>query len=325
MTPEGGSVTFSALGTTAVVLVTEPGALTRAVDAVEREVAAIDAACSRFREDSELSRLNGASGKPVIVSPLFLEAVDVALRAAHRTGGVVDPTVGTAMRLIGYDRTFSELDPDGPPLRVNFSATPGWRCVHVDRERSSVTLARGVLLDLGATAKAWCADRAASAAASLTGSGVLVGLGGDLAMSGKAPLAGWSVLVADDHAAPLDGCGTRVAIHAGGLATSGTSVRRWRRGEEPLHHVVDPSSGRPARSCWRTVSVAAASCVDANTASTAAVILAEKGPEWLAERGLPARLVRVDGHVTAVAGWPADEPAARPDAADDLGADQCSR
>ena len=95
-----------------------------------------------------------------------------------------------------------------------------------------------------------------------------------------------------------------VTITAGGLATSGTTRRRWRRGGRTVHHIVDPRTGDIPASRWRTVSVAAATCVDANTASTAAVVLGDAAPGWLAARGLPARLVDVDGAVSTTAGWP---------------------
>ena len=164
----------------------------------------------------------------------------------------------------------------------------------------------GVELDLGATAKALAADRSARAAHEAAGCSVLVSLGGDVAIAGDAPPGGWSVRIADDHAAALDGPGPAVALSGGGLASSGTTVRRWRSGDAELHHIVDPRTGRPADTPWRTVSVAAASCVDANVAGTAAVVLGDAAPAWLAERRLPARLVARDGGVLCVAGWPED-------------------
>jgi thiamine biosynthesis lipoprotein len=178
----------------------------------------------------------------------------------------------------------------------------------MDRRRSTVRIPAGVAVDLGASAKALCADRAAAAVFSATGSGVLVSLGGDIATAGPAPAGGWSVLVTDDHAAPLDAAGQRVAISAGGLATSGTTVRRWARGGQEFHHVIDPATWMPADSHWRTVTVTAANCVAANAASTAAIILGAAAPAWLAHRRLPARLVARDGAVTTVAGWPPPDP-----------------
>lgn len=299
-------VSFPALGTTAA-LVTEPRAVDAARAVLDAEIGAIDRACSRFRADSELVALNAAGGGPFVASPLLLEAIEVALRAARITDGRVDPTVGSAMRIIGYDRTFAEVARSGGPLKLTAAAVPGWTLIRIDELRRTVQLPRGVELDLGATAKALAVDRAATAVFHTTGSGVLVGLGGDIATAGPAPAGGWTVLVTDDHATPLDGPGEAVSIESGGLATSGTSVRRWIRGGQQLHHVVDPATGLPAAETWRTVSVAAGCCVDANIASTASIVMGGLAPQWLADRGLPARLVRPDGTVTVVGGWPGSE------------------
>jgi thiamine biosynthesis lipoprotein len=271
---------------------------------VRHEVEAIDAAASRFRPDSELAAVNAAAGAAVSVSDLMIEAVTTALRGARITDGLVDPTVGSAMRVLGYDRDFGSVAAEGPPLTVTVRPIPGWRLVWTDADSNTVRVPAGVELDLGATAKALCADRAATRAGALAGVGVLVSLGGDLAVAGPAPAGGWSVLVTDRTNDPDPATGQVVAVTTGGLATSGVTARRWGRGGRRLHHVVDPATGWPADGSWRTVSVAAASCVDANIASTAAIVVGAAAPAWLAERNLPARLVANDGRVTTVAGWP---------------------
>jgi thiamine biosynthesis lipoprotein len=299
----GARASWRALGTTAELLVTEPRMLVAARRAVEAELAEIDRACSRFRDDSDLTRLNTAGGAAVRVGKLLLEATEVALNAARASGGLVDPTVGQAIDAIGYDRDFDEIAADGPTPRG--LPTPGFGCVRVERSHSTIQLPPGVRLDLGATAKALAADRGAARAAGLmAGLGVLVSLGGDIAMSGPAPDGGWPVGVADDHAA--EEASATVALDGGGLATSSTTVRAWRRGGRAIHHIVDPATGLPAEVVWRTVSVAAVSCVDANTAATAAIVRGEDAPAWLEELGLPARLVAPGGEVVTVAGWPAE-------------------
>jgi thiamine biosynthesis lipoprotein len=302
---------FPALGTTAVVAATDPSALPAALAVVRSAVLALDAAASRFRPDSEICRLQAAGGRATRVSPLLMEAVEEALAAAATTAGVLDPTVGTALELLGYDRDFAEVAPTGP-VAVRFGRVPGWRAVKVDRGAGTVAVPAGVLLDLGATAKAGCADRAARQAAELTGAGVLVSLGGDVSVGGVPPDQGWVVRVADRHDADADEPAVTVALHDGGLATSGTTARRWARGGQVLHHLVDPATGGPATPCWRTVSVAAPTCLAANVASTAAVILGRGAPDWLHDRGVHGRLVAEDGAVTTVGGWPADvlDPAA---------------
>ena len=299
-----GRAEFSALGTGAVVVVTEPEHLDAAVSAVRTEVERFDRACSRFRSDSDLERVNDAAGRPVVVSDTLVDAVEVALRAAIWTDGDVDPTVGQALRLLGYDRDFASVRP--APSVVRFTEVPGWKVVVVDRTRSTVTVPAGVRLDLGATAKALAVDRAADGAAEAAGCGVLVSLGGDIACRGQQPTGGWLVHVAEWHAAGPKSAGQTVCIHAGGIATSSTTVRRWQRGGEEMHHLVDPATGRPVNTYWRTVSVAAASCLQANVATTAAIIRGNRAEDWLASLGVPARLVRRDGTVVYLGNWPVE-------------------
>ena len=297
------TIQFRALGTSAVVATADDALAGEACAAVERELEAIDRACSRFRPDSELARVNGARGECVAVGPLLLEALRVALDGARASDGLVDPTVGGALRTAGYDSTFRVVAArDAEIFRARFVEVPGWQTVELDEQAATVRVPAGVELDLGATAKALACDRAATSAAAVAGS-VLVALGGDIAIAGDAPDGGWSVRISEDHATPLDSPGPTVALAGGGLATSSTTVRRWRSGRTELHHLVDPRTGRPTESPWRTVSVAAKTCVDANVASTASFVL-EDAPAWLSARSLPARLVSIDGERTFVAGWP---------------------
>jgi FAD:protein FMN transferase len=298
---------FPTLGTTATVISTRAVDLDAVVEAAATEIDAIDLACSRFRSDSELAALNSRAGTASRVSPLLLLAIETALRAAAVTDGRVDPTLGVSMRAIGYDRDFRSVPPDGPALHIHVPAGRGWRAIQVDADNRLVEIPAGCELDLGATAKALAADLAARSAADLTGAGVLVSLGGDLAMAGPAPDDGWAVLATDDHDVRHDDDGQVVTVRAGGLATSGTTVRRWRRGGVELHHVLDPRSGRPAPTYWRTATVAAGSCVDANIASTASIVMGADAPTWLEQLGMPSRLVRHDGQIVAVAGWPTDQ------------------
>jgi len=297
------SASWRALGTLVHLVVTEPACLAEARQLLESDLAAVDAACSRFRADSEIRALRG--GRPQKISPLLAEAVAVALRAARLTDGDVDPTVGAAMSAAGYDRDFQDVEPNGPAIRLTVRTVPGWHQVRLDGR--TLTLPAGAKLDLGATAKAWAADRSAARIAAATGSGVLVSLGGDIAVAGPAPDGGWRIRVQDVTGAPGDppaGPYALIAIRDGGLATSSTAARRWRRGGDVLHHILDPRTSLPAEPVWRTVSVAAGSCADANAASTAAVIRGRAAPGWLARLALPARLVDATGVVYTVAGWP---------------------
>jgi thiamine biosynthesis lipoprotein len=300
---------WDALGTHVSTLVARPDDLPRARDIVEAQLRALDEACSRFRDDSELARLNAADGKVVHVSELLLDAVAAGVRAAELTEGEVDPTLGDALELAGYDRDFAELTPIGdaplttrPSVRVR--RRPQWRAIQLDRQRRTIRLPGGVRVDLGATAKALAADQAALAAWEATGGGVLVNLGGDIRVAGPPPDGGWQVRVTDEPGAGSDESGQTVAIQAGGVATSSTTSRRWLHAGQGKHHILDPANGEPARAVWRAVSVAAASCLDANTASTAAVVRGERAPAWLEELHLPSRLVAADGSVVRVGAWP---------------------
>jgi thiamine biosynthesis lipoprotein len=318
MTVSLAAARFPAIGTTATVIV-DGGGVSEAEEILRDRIDELDRTCSRFRPDSELSRLQagaagstgarpGGAGRPV--SQVLFDAVAAALWAAATSGGLVDPTIGCALSGLGYDRDFALLDTDGP---ITLRAVPGWQAVRLDARLRTLAVPAGVQLDLGATAKAFCADRVASEIAAHLGTGVLVSLGGDIAVSGSPPVGGWPIAISADHRDdPLSGEGPVVSISSGGLATSSTSVRRWIRGGRPMHHVVDPRTSWPAVERWRCVSVAAASCLEANTASCAAIVLGDSAPDWLARFGVPARLQGEDGSVVTVGEWPADptDPAA---------------
>jgi len=299
----GDRRTFPALGTTAVVAVATPPSLEQAERRVREVIAAFDLACSRFRPDSELLALSRSAGTPVRVSRTLFDAIGAALRAAALTDGDVDPTLGSALCALGYDRDFDELAARGP-AQARTVRVPGWRVVRLDERTGSVSVPPGVALDLGATAKALCADRAARAAHEATGAGVLVALGGDIAIAGEAVPGGWPVRVTDDHRAGAGAPGQSISLATGGLATSSTQVRRWSTDAGPAHHLLDPRTGRPVDGPWRTVSVCAGTCLDANIASTAAIVRGAGAPEWLERRGLPSRLVSRAGEVLHLAGWP---------------------
>jgi FAD:protein FMN transferase len=320
-----------ALGTTARVAVWPPCWTGRALGAVDAELTLLDEQASRFRHDSEISRLHNALAlsadgdapalrRSCILSEGLAEAIAVALAAAEWTGGLVDPTVGDAVRGLGYDRDFAALPQVTGDAAVEPGYVPGWQSVRLDGRR--LRLAAGVRLDLGATAKGLGSDRAARSAAAWVpgGGGVLVSLGGDIAVAGEAPRGGWPVLVSDEpeqHGPEPDARGAgpvcppggppgqQIRLPAGGLATSSIRCRRWRRGGRTLHHIVDPRTGLPAVGPWRTASVAAASCAEANAAATAAIVAGEQATGWLAAQGLPARLVAHDGSVRLLGGWPA--------------------
>ncbi|WP_063010646.1 FAD:protein FMN transferase [Nocardia kruczakiae] len=286
--------------TTARIVVTDPAALADARRLVDAHLDRVDHACNRFRADSEISALT--PGRPVTVSALFDEYLDAALTVARDTDGDVDPTIGADLENLGYDRDFTQITTGPAVVALRVTPRPDWS--QVIRSPRAVTLPAGMRLDFGATAKALAADRCARTVADELGCGVLVSLGGDIATAGPAPGGHWQVLVQDGATQPA----TLVRLPAGAaIATSSTVRRRWIRGGRPLHHILDPRTGCAAEPVWRTVSVAAESCLAANAAATAAVVRGRAALPWLRSAGLPARLVDRDGRVLTLGSWP-DQP-----------------
>jgi len=259
----------------------------------------VESAASRFVSTSDVARINEAAGRLVPVGRRTVELVDVAVMAAEATNGLVDPTVGAHLVRAGYAEDI-ELVRDRLVLTGN-SAVPrraDWRTIQVDHDLSRVGVPAGLALDLGATAKSWTADSAAHAISDL-GTGVLVEIGGDVAVAGDKS-APWQIRVSERGGEP----GEQVGLTGGGLATSSSAARGWRTANGPAHHIIDPRTGEPAVGPWRTATVWAHTALAANTASTAAIILGEDALTFLAERGHPARLVGRDGHVETVGTWP---------------------
>jgi thiamine biosynthesis lipoprotein len=277
------------------------------------ELRAIDAACSRFRPDAEIALVNEAQGAPVRVSALLFEAIRVACEVAEATDGAVDPTVGAAIEALGYDRDFDLLDDDQGPEPVSPAAfrpptipAPGWWRVVLEPRHRTVRVPPGTRLDLGSSAKALVADRAATRIAGALRTGALVSVGGDVAVAGPPPAGGWAIGIATDSSAEPEHADQVVSISSGGLATSSTRVRTWRRGERTMHHIVDPTTGECAPAYWTLVSATGPTCVDANAASTAALVWGRLAVARLTDMKVPARLVRADGGVVRLNGWPAE-------------------
>jgi thiamine biosynthesis lipoprotein len=302
---------WRALGTNAHLLVLD-GDLPAARAAVDALLDDVDRTYSRFRDESELSRLQAEAGRWTSVSPLLWQAITTSIAVARDTDGAVDPTVGQAMRAIGYDRDFGLIGSrtDRPaPFEVRLAPVPGWRAIGLDDTERRVRIPVDVELDLGSSGKALAVDLAVHvAAAAAPKGGVLVSLGGDLATAGRAPDGGWRILADEDSETPPEATGEVVSIPAGAIATSGVTVRRW-RGTDGIerHHLIDPATGVPVAGPWRSVTVVADTCVAANAASTAAIVKGDDALAWLARQARPARLVTMDGQVIRAGGWP--EPA----------------
>jgi thiamine biosynthesis lipoprotein len=304
--------TMQAIGTTASVVVEDPTLADAALGLLAVDLSDLDEACSRFRPDSELRRIERlGQGRPMPASPLLFAALEAATAVAARTAGIVDPTIGSALIELGYDRDFATITSDTGDGSVDGAApvgepqpAPGWWQVRLYADTRTVVIPAGVHVDLGSTGKAFAADRSARRIAEALGCGVLVNLGGDVAVSGPAPVEGWGVGIAPSCATAPGDADTVVALRSGGLATSGTTARTWSRNGRHVHHIVDPWTGEVAPSTWALVSVVADSCLEANGWSTASVVWGADAPGNLEAHGVRARLVSSDGTVVTVGGWP---------------------
>ena len=298
---------FRAIGTTVTVVVQDPALAGAAECVLARAIEEIDLTCSRFRDDSELAMLHANAGRTVSVSALLFEALEVACDVARRTGGVVDPTVGNALAALGYDADLDEVRrrPPAPPGALGRVA--GYRHIQLHSRTRSVRIPKGVLLDLGSTAKALAADRAAARIAHVVGGGVLVSLGGDVAVAGPPPAGGWAVGIAPESSTPADQVDQVVAIRGGGLASSAVGARTWATSARRVHHIVDPRTGDCVEPYWSLVSATGRSCVEANLVSTAALVWGAAALDLVPTLGQAARLVRADGRIFYLGGWPVDQ------------------
>lgn len=267
----------------------------------------VSQACSRFRPDSELSIVASQLPGGAEVSELLARLVRSALDVAALTEGDVDPTLGSALRAVGYDRDLSELptavpgEQIDPRVTVVTRRTPGWTRVMLEQRRLRVPA--DLALDLGATAKAIAVDLAAERVATRLGCSVLVNIGGDLKTSGAPLPGGWQVLVQDLAADPAQ----QVSVGEGAaIATSSTQRRTWAQGGYLRHHILDPRSGLPVEPVWRSVSVAAGDCLLANAYSTASIVRGHAAVSWLEGSGVSARLVDRAGRVITTGSWPTE-------------------
>jgi FAD:protein FMN transferase len=268
---------FSSMGCDVLV----GGATAAELRSVEQLFDERDRMFSRFRRDSELSRVNRSSGLVVAVSAPFAEMVDIALGAAAMTNGIVDPTLGDAIEAAGYDRDFRHLE----SCRSACGGTRGRR-QDIWMRSGYLFRPRDLQLDLNGVVKGKTIDDALQLIAADDG---FVSAGGDVVARGPLDVS-------------LPGGGA-VRVVAGGLATSGTAKRRWLQDGVWQHHLIDPRTGRPSESPWFEVTVGAATCLQADIAAKAAFLLGFDGPRFLEERGLAGRFLRRNGGVVCTSRW----------------------
>lgn len=293
---------FPAMGTEVTVMIAGR-APTGTLERVRGLFAERERILSRFRPESELSRLNSRAGRATRVGPILFAAIDAALRAAAATGGAFDPTLGRQMAANGYDRSF------GLPAGVTVLGMPradpggGWRDVTIVARDRMVTLPLGIALDLGGIAKGMAVDAAARL---MDDDGVEAGLvsaGGDMRVTGHGG-EGWQVGLADTPGP------RQITLTGGALATSSSARRTWIQAGVRKHHLLDPRTGEPAASGLRSVSVAARTCEQAEVAAKAAFVLGlNRGAAFVESLRLAALLTPVAGPPITVGSWPA-EPAA---------------
>lgn len=298
--PVGMSRTqFRAMGTTISLLLSEEQS-EQGTQIVQDLFSLWEQTLSRFLPESELSRLNALSGKPVVVSGLLYAVLETALTAAQTTQGVYDPTLLRQMVRIGYDRTFDELSSVQPATSVTISPGGGWRQIQLDADQRRVTLPLGIGLDFGGIAKGMAVDAALN---SLRETGIetaLVNAGGDLAVLGfPSEEEQWPIAV------PGKEQSWNIPLRQGAMATSGIARRRWQQGGQQRHHLVDPRTGTSAQSGLWSVTVAATRCEQAEVGAKVAFILGKKrGANFLRAHSLAGLLVCEDGTWEAVAPWP---------------------
>jgi thiamine biosynthesis lipoprotein len=235
-----------------------------------------EATFSRFRPDSELSRLNARSGQTVAVSERLYAGISTALDAARATGGLFDPTILPALLALGYDRTFEDIGEQGTgnreqevPIAGTAHGVSPTAPIPVPRSLfpvPSITLPAGAALDLGGIAKGLYADELAARLANWPGG--CVSAGGDLRLWGVPPAGQcWTVGVEDPDQLVRDVA--VLELTTGAVATSGTNRRAWRRADRDVHHLIDPRTGQPADRGVRSVTVVAATAARAEVWSTA--------------------------------------------------------
>lgn len=314
--------TFAAMGSSAHVLLVGPDpswpgeqGTEALLDRAQASIADLERRWSRFRPDSELSRLNASPGVAVMVSHDTFDLIRLAVDAWRLTGGRYDPTVLDALVRAGYDRTFDEvrersratlLFDRGATLVLTEDAdhsSPGCAGIELDEGLAAVTLPHGATIDLGGVGKGRAADVVALELQAAGALGACVNLGGDARVVGEGPDGqGWVVGI--EHPLEPDSDVTAVALADGAVATSARTNRHWSTPDGERHHLIDPATGRPADTGLASVTVVAAEAAWAEILSKAAFVAGSaRGAALIAGSSAAGMLVHDDGSVVRTGGF----------------------
>ncbi|MCY0877401.1 MAG: FAD:protein FMN transferase [Firmicutes bacterium] len=295
---EVGRGTFAAMGTTVDVLAPRL-CLDEAIDRARQLFSQWESVLSRFRLDSELSRVNRSAGREVSVSELFWCVLEAAFQAAQATDGWFDFAMGRHLQALGYDVSWEAMARTGERGIVAAPLIPrAWELVQLNSDRRTVRVPDGVQLDFGGIAKGMAVDAAVEDLRAAGIVPVMVNAGGDLAVSGVPPEGAWPVAVGRDSE-------PTVALHYGALATSGTTRRQWIRGGRTYHHLLDPHTGYPSDSPVIRATVWAPTAREAEVLAKVALLRGwQEGAEFLRRMGAAGELEHEDGRIQAVGGWP---------------------
>jgi FAD:protein FMN transferase len=286
------------MGTEAELLAVDPPG--EALAHAGARLAALEARWSRFRPDSEVSALNRAGGRPVVVSPETFTLVALAVLGWRVTGGRFDPTVLDALEAAGYDRTFEQVQDLEMATAPSPGPAPGLGGIVLDAETGTVTLPAGTHFDPGGIGKGYAADLLCAELRSRGAAGACVNLGGDLRVIGT-PSGGGPWVVAVPH--PHGGQAAVLELTAGAVATSSPARRAWRRDGRLQHHLIDPRTGQPARTGILQVSVLAGEAWKAEVLAKAAFLAGLPDALGLvACQGTEALVIDEDGGVHQTAG-----------------------
>lgn len=249
---------------------------------------------SRFVGMSDVSIANGAAGTPVPVGPDTVLLAKTALLAQEETGGAYDPLLGEDIAHLGYDRTFDAIDygasPAPAPRRPKGSLL-------VSDDEATITVPVGRAFDPGGIGKGLAADMVVDGLADRGADGALVNIGGDVRVWGTSPtVEGWVISV--EHPLVANAELVRVVLADGAVASSSRLRRRWGPAEAPVHHLLDPESGRPVDNGVAAVTVFADTGRRAEAFAKAAFLAGcEGGIDVLEANGLDGMVAGNDGRV----------------------------